>query len=310
MYNILTACKVCLLGRLIVHLTPQSEVTGHLTPQSEVTGHLTPQSEVTGHLTPQSEVTGHLTPQSEVTGHLTPQSEVTGHLTPQSEVTGHLTPQSEVTGHLTPQSEVTGHLTPQSEVTGHLTPQSEVTGHLTPQSEVTGHLTPQSEVTGHLTPQSEVTGHLTPQSEVTGHLTPAETHRSWSMNLLLLSPKRIVSGSHCTSRRSRRGQFCERQIMIWSMWTRILRRRNQPFAVPIDRILQAQTTCLPLFRQAQLKNIHKCPQQACSQPCRHLILNLSNNCLLTEFMCSTICGVWATNGQRDWDVRSRTHTGE
>ena len=110
------------------------------------------------------------------------------------------------------------------------------------------------------------TGHLTPQSEVKRHLT-VETHRSWSMNLLLLSPKRIVSGSHCTSRRSRRGQFWERQIMIWSMCTRMLRRRNQPFAVPIDRILRAQTTRLPpvLSRQVQLINIHNCPQLACSQ---------------------------------------------
>ena len=58
------------------------------------------------------------------------------------------------------------------------------------------------------------------------------------MNLLLLSELRIVSGSHWISSRSSLVQFCDRQMMIWSMWMRVLSRRNQPFAVPIPRILQ------------------------------------------------------------------------
>jgi len=55
---------------------------------------------------------------------------------------------------------------------------------------------------------------------------------SASMNLLLLSEYRIVSGSHWISRRCNFGQFWDNEIIIWSMWTRVLMRRNQPFAVP------------------------------------------------------------------------------
>ena len=52
------------------------------------------------------------------------------------------------------------------------------------------------------------------------------------MNLLLLSEYRIVSGSHWISRRWSFWQFCDREMIIWSMWTRVLMRRNQPLAVP------------------------------------------------------------------------------
>jgi len=58
------------------------------------------------------------------------------------------------------------------------------------------------------------------------------SYLSASMNLLLLSEYRMVSGSHCISRRCNFGQFCDREMIIWSMWTLVLMRRNQPFAVP------------------------------------------------------------------------------
>jgi len=64
---------------------------------------------------------------------------------------------------------------------------------------------------------------------------------SASMNLLLLSEFRIVSGSHWISRRCNFGQFCDRDIIIWSMCTRVLMRRNQPFAVPHTSTLLCYT---------------------------------------------------------------------
>lgn len=61
-----------------------------------------------------------------------------------------------------------------------------------------------------------------------------------SINLLLLSLNRMVSGSHWISQRSSFGHCEANADTIWSTWTRDCILRNHPLAVPNTQILNKQ----------------------------------------------------------------------
>ena len=67
-------------------------------------------------------------------------------------------------------------------------------------------------------------------------------HLMWSMNLLDLSEKRMVSGSHWISRRSSRRQCWAKASTIWSTCTRLCIFRNHPLAVPSTHTLKQPHT--------------------------------------------------------------------
>lgn len=65
----------------------------------------------------------------------------------------------------------------------------------------------------------------------------SKNYRMWSINFELFSFHRNVSWSHWISSRSNFGHSWAHASRIWSIWTRVLIFLNQPWGVPMTRIL-------------------------------------------------------------------------